>query len=243
MTGTELIAGALMDLGHLAPGESLSADDADLSLTRLNDWIDSLGVERLTMSYILRTTHTLTASTASYTIGSGGNINIQRPTYLTRAGIIIDTTADPLVEIPIDVLTDQEYQDIPIKAMESPLAVAVYYDHNWSAGLGRVYPYPIPNVNTTSLVVYTPQAATEFADLTTDYTFPPAWRRFYRLGLACELWQPFGQLGDIGVLRESFEQARAAVKRANYRIEEMPMDPAATGCPGGVYSIYSDSST
>jgi hypothetical protein len=240
MTGTTLITDALQLLGSQAPGESLTAVDGALALRRLNDWIDSLGLERQLMNYVLRTTKTLTPSTASYTIGTGGNISMVRPTYLDRAGMVVDTTATVPVEIPIQILTDQEYARETVKSLTSTLATSIYYDHNWSAGLGRIYVLPIPTVSTTQLVIYTPQAATEFADLTTDYTFPPGVRRFYRFGLACELWADYAQVADIGWLQAQRDEARAAVKRANVRLEEMPIDAALTGGPGGIYNIYSD---
>lgn len=240
MTGSDLITAALQQIGELGIGESVDADNGAIGLSRLNDWIDSLGNERQLMAYVLRTTKTLTASTASYSIGSGGSINIQRPQYLERAGLILDTTATVPVEIPVHILTDQEYAREPLKTLTSTLSTRIYYDHNWSAGLGLIYVLPIPTVNTTQLVLYTPQTTTEFADLTTNYTFSPGYRRFLRLGLMCELWADYGQIGNIEQMRIDRDAAGAAIKRVNTRLEEMAIDPALTGCPGGIYNIYSD---
>lgn len=226
VTASSLILDALTQLGKAAPGESLSKADGELGLSRLNDWIDSHGIERLTMSYTLRTVKALTAGTASYTIGSGGDVNIQRPQYLERAGVLLDNTATDPDEARIEVLPEQGYAEWRIKTL-SGTPSAVYYDHNWASGLGRVYPLPIPDVSTTSLVLYTPQAATQFADLTTVYTFPPAYRRFYRLGLARELRADYG-IPPSADLEQMFAEAQAAVKRANLRPIELHLDPALT---------------
>ena len=49
MTVLDLISDALSDLGQLQEGEAPSADAADVSLRRLNDWIDALKLEGLSI--------------------------------------------------------------------------------------------------------------------------------------------------------------------------------------------------
>ena len=61
MTVTELITGALQDLRVVQTGEVVSADDAALVLSRLNDWINTLATERLIVYTLTRTTWTLVA--------------------------------------------------------------------------------------------------------------------------------------------------------------------------------------
>lgn len=225
VTASSLGTTALQKLGVLASGETLSAADGAIVLDRLNAWLDSLGVERLTMHYTLRTSHTLGAGTASYTLGSGGTINIQRPTFLERAGLIQDTSATDPQEVPIRVLTDQDYAEWPFKTLQETFPSAVWYDHNWSAGLGRVYPLPIPSAAGTALVLYTPQQATAFADLTTSYTLPPAYQRFYTLGLARELPPDYGVTFPRD-LEDQYTEVRATLKIANLRPVALKVDPA-----------------
>lgn len=238
MTGLALISSALKAIGVLGAGETADSEDTTDGLLRLNDLLDALGTERQSMFYVLRTTKTLTASTTSYTIGSGGSINIVRPTIIERAGLIIDTTATTPVEIPIPVLTNQEYARDVIKTLTSALSTAIYYDHGWTAGLGIIYVLPIPTVSTTQLVLYTPQALTAFADLVTDYTFPPGYARFLRTNLALELAPEYGRPADPVLVQQAMD-SKADVKRSNHRIAEMAL-PAGLGDSGGIYNIYSD---
>ena len=59
MTVSELITAALQDLRVLQVGETASANDAAYGLNRLNDWIDSLATEGLTVYSRARTTWTI----------------------------------------------------------------------------------------------------------------------------------------------------------------------------------------
>lgn len=237
----DFITGAMTDLGVLAAEETASNEDAADVFTVLNMMADALGVERLTMYQIVRTVKTLTASTASYTIGTGGSINIVRPTWIDRAGIVIDNTASPPTEIPITVLTDQEYARWPQKALTNTQSQAVYYDHSWSAGLGLVYPLPIPTVSTTQLVLYAPSVAVaQFADQsTTDYTFPPGYARAIRKNLALEI-APMFKAEPSPLLMKQAEESKKAIKRANVRPVTLTIDPALSQSSGH-WSINTDS--
>lgn len=225
MTGTEFVTDALIDLGVIGPGDALDNAVAQTVLRKANDWIDSLGLEQLLVFVLLRTVHTLGSGTASYTIGTGGTINIVRPVEIEAAGLIIDTAADPLTEIPIDILTEQRWQAVRQKDLETPLTQAIYYDHASVAGLGRIYPWPIPNVGTTALVLYTPQALTGFADLSTDYHFARGYTHFLKTNVLREIASMFGQTLSIEQIAAA-RDARAKVKRVNIRPYEATVDPA-----------------
>lgn len=236
----DFITGAMKDLGVLAAGETASSEDADDAFTVLNQMADALGIERLTMYQVVRTTKVLTASTASYSIGTGGSINIVRPTWLDRAGLIIDNTASVPSEVPISVLDDEEYARWPQKTLTSTQSQAVYFDRAWSAGLGLIYPLPIPTVSTTTLVLYAPSVAVaQFADQsTTDYTFPPGYARAIRKNLALEI-APLFNADPHPLLIQQAEQSKAAVKRANVRPMTLAIDPALSG-NAGHWNINSD---
>ena len=227
MTGLALISGALTQLGVLAAGETLASADAVEGLERLNDWIDSLGTERLTIYKLLRTEKALASGTASYTLGSGGAINIVRPVWLQDAGLILDNTAAVPEERPITVLTDDTWARLPNKT-QSGIAESVYCNFDYAAGLALVSVYPVPDTATTTLVLYTPVALTEFADLTTDYTFPPGYRRFLRTNLALELAPEYGRALDPALIQQAIE-SKAQIKRANLRLSGLRLDRALIG--------------
>jgi len=226
MTARDIITATLRSIRVLGVGDPLPAEDANDALNRLNDWLDALALERLTMYYVLRTVKMLGSGVQSYSIGLGGDINIARPVHVENAAIIIDNGAPVPYEKPIDVWTDQRWQGCRIKTLQSTYPSAIYYDHNWQAGLARIYLWPIPvECGRTQLVLYTPVALLEFATLDTTYTFPPGYRRFIRTNFAQEIASEYGkQLSADQVM--AARQAKAQIKRGNVRPGELRVDAA-----------------
>jgi hypothetical protein len=236
MTARDLITQALRSVRALGIGDYLEAEDANDALLRLNDWLDSLALERLSIYYVTRTAQDLASNKPSYTIGPGGDINMVRPASIESVGLILDSNATPVYEKPIDIFTDQRWQSIRQKNLTSPYIQGIYYDHNWSPmaapplpatamPLGTIYVWPVPNIGSTRLVLYTPVALPEFATLDTDYTFPPGYRRFLRTNLMVELAPEYGKQITSDQFRMA-TQAKAVIKRANVRPAEARVDPA-----------------
>lgn len=228
-TATQIITRAMHRLGYLEATESPSAADVDACFEALNDWVDALAAERVTLFYTPRVEVDLTSGQGDYTIGTGGNINRARPMWIEAASIIPDDTAADPIEIPIAVLrTVAEFQRIAVKSTESGRPSVLYYNHRWNSGLGTITLYPVPNVSTARVVLYVPEAITEFADKTTNYTFPPAWRRFLVTNLAVEI-APILAATVSPELAAAAADAKAIVREANQRPVELTVDPALTG--------------
>jgi hypothetical protein len=226
MTARDIIIASLRSIRVLGIGDPLDSNDANDALNRLNDWLDSLALERLTMYYVTRTEKFLGDTIQSYTIGIGGDINIARPTHIESAGLIQDTTVPTPFEKPLDVWTDQRWQGCRQKTLESTYPTAIYYDHNWTAGLAKLYVWPIPIAcGITKLVLYTPVALLEFPTLDTDYTFPPGYRRFIRTNFAQEIASEYGKTLTADQTM-SARQSKAQIKRGNVRPVEARVDPA-----------------
>lgn len=233
-SANDFAAAALKLIGIIDPTESPSAEDGETAFDVLNDWIDYLATQRQTIYFLTRTAHTLVSGTTSYTIGSGGTINIVRPMEIDHAGLILNTADSIPTEVPIRVLTDDEYEHWPQKTFQSSLSLGVWYDHNWSSGLGRIYPLPIPNVGTTQLVLYTPTALTEFADQGTNYTFAPGYRRAIRYNLADELLVHYPGATPPANLSAKAAESLASVKRPNLRLSHVVIDPALSRRTGSL---------
>lgn len=189
VTARDLIQGALKMIGIVGQGVTMSGEQAVEGFRVLNDMMDGFKTQRLTAYHTPREVFSLLPNVASYTIGLTGDINTQRPMWISEAGLILDDTADPPIEVPIPVLNAQAWAQVRAKALTGNLVQAVYYDHAWSqaAGLGNIYVTPIPTVSTLDLVLYLPKMMDEFTSLSTVYTFPPGYRRMFRSNLAVEL--------------------------------------------------------
>jgi hypothetical protein len=244
MTVSDLITGALQDLRVLQVGEVVSSNDASFALERLNDWINALATEGLTVYTNTRTIWTLSTAT-SYTIGSGGAVNCARPTGpmdIVDIGFQ-DTSVSPTIEYNLGpVLTDDAWAGIAQKELTSVYPQAWYYNPTWTAGLGLLHPWPIPTSTTLQGVIYAPTPVSEFSAISETIALPPGYRRFLRTGLARELSSAF----DAALTQEmqiAAIESKADVKRANMRLSDMSSGVAGIlfGGAGPHYNIFSDS--
>lgn len=232
--GIDLVTLILKTVGTLRPGEEPSDEDATDGLELVNLMLDAWKTEALICYVETRVTHALTANDQTYTIGSGGNINRERPIFINRAGIIpVGTGAR---EIPIGVLSRQRWAErgqkgsgiITGQTHTSTYPYEMFYDRDWAAGLGQIVVLPMPTTAPT-LVLYALTPLSEFADLsTTDYTFPPGYRealhydgakRFVASGLG-KKW--------TALLEDLRNEALAKIQRVNAAddIPEREIDPA-----------------
>lgn len=236
-TANALIGRALQLIGVLASGESPSSDEGADGLIALNDMVAAWATEPLTIYAQARTTQALSASTAAYTIGTGAAISVARPLWVANAAII---PAGATNEIPIDVLTDDEWAQVLIKSQTSTFPTSVFYDYGFtSSGYGTITVWPIPTTAPT-LVLYLPTALTTFADLSTTYVFPPGYERMLRYNLAVELSPEYGRTLDP-VIAGIAATSKANVKRANERLDTLRVDAGLCSRGGsGSYNWRTD---
>ncbi|MEK9722044.1 MAG: hypothetical protein VW405_00990 [Rhodospirillaceae bacterium] len=217
MTIGDAITGALQDLGVLAAGEAPAAEDSSVALDRVNDWLDGLATEGLTVYTNARTTWALVNGTGSYTIGTGGDVNITRPTgpeAILNIGYQ-DTSQSPTQEYLLGrPLTEDAYAAITQKTFQSTYPTSWYYNPTYP--LGTLIAWPVPTSNTLQGVIYTPQPLSEYATLATALSLPPGYRRFIRTNLVVELGPTFNVQLSNEQQRLALE-AKANAKRANVR--------------------------
>jgi hypothetical protein len=232
-TVSDLCTAALQRLGVIAAGDIATADDLALALTRLNVLVDSWRTQRLFSYALVRTTLAITANDGVYTIGTGGDLNIGRPVFLERVRLI-DTSLDPDLEIPLTVLTDQQYAALPQKALTAAAPSHVYY--NPTHPLGTITLWPVPTGSTYQLVVYTPNVSAALA-LGDTLTVPPGYQLFYQENLALHLAADF-EREPSPVLLESARQSKADAMAVNFRPRDLTVLTPFTR--GGTYDINSD---
>lgn len=241
MTANDLIERSLKTIGVLASGETASGADASDAFTILNNMVDTWATQRLTIFTTARTAFNLTSSVQDYTIGTGGTFNIVRPLWIVAASIIPDrnASADQKVELPISAAMNiRQWQDVAIKGTTSTFPTEFFYDKNWTAGLATISVWPIPRNSDCQLVLYTPTALSQFADRTTNYTFPPGYEEAMRYQLALRLAPEFGrQLPPEVVLLA--DETLGNVKRTNVNDEELSTDVALMA-HGGRYDWRTD---
>src|SRR5690242_4868337 len=124
-TARSIITDACRELNVIGEGETLSADLAALGLGRLQRQLDSWAAQRLTIAVQTRVTFTLPSGVNTRTIGTGGNIAVVRPMFITACNYIIPGT-NPGVETPMGEMDDDSYAALSIKDLTSPLPQEFY---------------------------------------------------------------------------------------------------------------------
>lgn len=239
-TANALIRAAMIDLGAIAAGHALNAGEGADHLATLNRLIDAAGLEPGLLHKLVRTLKTLANGTASYTIGAGADISIQRPSKFEHAGLITNTGDTYPSEIEIAILSDVEYFAWDQKTLLGASPSAVWYDRGFAAatGYGIVYPLPIPNVGTTQLVLYTLGGqVSQFADLTTNYKLQEGVARFLQKNLALEIAPGYPQCVVSQELRNQGAHSRRVLKRARVVDTKRSNSPMLTG--GGTFDMNS----
>lgn len=228
LTVAQLFSLAMKRVNILQAGEDPTADDLADALLYANNWIDSLAIEKLTIPFVLRTTWTILSGQASYTVGTGGNINVAKPVFVDHVNYI-DASLSPAVERKLDFLTDDAYAAIPIKTLTNPLPTFYYWNPTYAAGLGTLHFWLVPTSSVLTGVLYAPSAVAQFVNTTDTIVLPPGYQFFMQENLAVQFGSTFRENLPIDPeLKQSAKESKAAIKRANTRLIEMSIDPALT---------------
>ena len=210
MTGLELIERSLRTIGVLASGETASAAEGADGLVALNDMVDQWSTEKLAVFSVARQTFSLTLNQQTYTMGTGGNFNVARPARIERASIIQLSNPSLPLELKIDILSEQQWQRIPVKGIASSLPKVVYIDDAFP--LRNLSYWSIPNV-AVDTALYTWTAISAFT-LAVDQTFPPGYAKALRYNLALDLAPEYGAVVSPTVLAQAID-SKAKIKSHN----------------------------
>jgi hypothetical protein len=240
VTYRDLIQASLQDLQIIGAGDLMSADDAQLGLDRLNDWIDALALEGLTMPSIVRATWPLAPGTASYAVGVGAVVNVPTPVSPQDIADIgyYDATLPTPVEILFGgVLTTAAYVALAQKTLTQTQPTAFWYDPTVTP-TGTLWVFPIPTAATLRGVIYAPGTLAEV--LQTDVVALPAgYRRCLRSNLTVELAAAFEKPVPPSILRIASDSLMR-IKAANLRMTDLGMGAAVPSVVLRGYDIRTD---
>jgi len=231
---------ALMEIGVLAPGESLSNAQGATGLSWIIRMIDAWGADFLTFAYQLRTTFTLTSGSSSVSVGPGQTVNIPRPMRINTVNYLIPATS-PGVEVPIGLMDQDAYANLSIKSQSSAYPIQAFYQVDMVDAFGTLFFWPEVSQDLT-IALYTPQAVAVPTSLDTDIIGPPGYLQALHYQLAVQLCTPFG-VQPPPALATLATEAFATMKRPNEKPGLLGTDPALIPSLGGGYNILSDQMT
>jgi hypothetical protein len=234
-TVADLITGSLQDLGSIAAGETPSAEDAAFGLSRLNSLLEQWATESLTAFKQVRSTWNIVSGDGSYSVGSGGNVNIARPAANHIEAVCYqDTATSPTQEYPLEGLTDDAWSRIPQKDLTSETPTCWNYGPTYP--LGTLDLWPIPTSTTLQGVIYVRTAVASFSLVTDSVSLPPGYERALRTNLALEMAPAF-QVQPNPLLVRAAQESLAALKRANWVMTDLSTDEFGAGVR---YNILTD---
>lgn len=240
MKAQDLIESSLRLINVQASGETpLGAESVD-GLAVLNDMLDGWTAQSLMIYHILRngasdsvTTFPLVPSQDSYTIGTSGSpdFNVARPSKIEQINLeYIANVASP-IEIEMEVMNFRRWSQIRLKNTTSTIPRYVWDEDDFPNRTLTLWPVPSEIHN---LIVYSWEALTSFASLTTNNTFPPGYDEALRYNLALRLAPEYGVPVSKDVHRIAMTSLNT-VRRMNVKV---PMLTIPRSIPTGRGSNY-----
>ena len=226
-TAQDVILGALKKVGAYSSGDVLSNEDANDCLDILNGLLDQLSTEKLAVYSTVETVFTMNPGQSSYTVGIGGNINIERPLRIVEAYSRITTSNSP-VDFPCDIWSLANYSNIGLKRQPGPWPKILYYQPTYP--LANLIFWPVPNAVAefhmwSEIVLST-------LTLTQQLNLPRGYYLFLTYRLAELLAPEYGFAVPPDVARLA-KQMTKNIKSLNMRpMEEAPVDGAIVASHG-----------
>lgn len=221
-----IITDAMADLGALAIEETPTNAEAASGLRALNNLVETWNNESLMIYNVFPQTFAYVSNQQSYTMGTGGNFNADRPVKIERAlnrtGIGQNQT-----DYPIYVTNNaDEYSSIITKQITTTLPVVLYY--NGDSPLQTLFFWPVPIDTTYAPVLWVWGMVTSFANMSDDVELPPGYRRALQKNLAIELSPAYGREPSTSLMKQAIE-SKSQLKRINHTVNTLAMP---TGIPG-----------
>ena len=238
LTPQDLINRALRRITVLGESQTASSAQSNDAFNDLNALLDQWQAESLMIPDVSRDTWTITSGTATYTVGSGGDVNIVRPVYIDHINFI-DTSQSPNLELQLQPLTEDAWSKVPQKSLTSTYPTMWYYSATYP--LGTLTFWPVPTSTTLSGAIYSGTAVAQFTGLTQSLSLPPIYQRLIITNLAVELMAEYGiQPTAVGLLLQHAADSKARAKTMNFKMMDASLDAAVL--PGDAtsfrYNIY-----
>ncbi|MCE5309630.1 MAG: hypothetical protein LLG20_18505 [Acidobacteriales bacterium] len=138
-TVQQLITSAFRDIGAIGSGDTPSTEESNDALVKLNQFLASWSAQGLPVYQITRSTVALTGA-ASYSLNG-----VARPVKIKAASVV--STA--VIDVPVPILTAQQWATIQDKAGTAAFAEGLYYEHGYP--LAKIHLAPKVTAGTLNL--------------------------------------------------------------------------------------------
>lgn len=215
-TGLDLVTGAARLLGVVRKGEALDADEANDGLISLNEMLDSWSNNSLLIYAKTLESFTFASSATSYLIGSGQTFNTIRPMKIIHASIRSNG-----VDYDLEIVSDEEFESIPVKSTQGSPSGCVAYNNAYPYGTLRFY--TLPAVGDILRLLSEKPLANLTLSATVD--LPPGAKKAIRSNLALDLGAEYGVEPSPLVVKMATESL-GLLKLASAKNQSMPYLPS-----------------
>lgn len=205
-TAADIINDALASLGVIEEGQTGNSAQLAKGLEKLNDLIDSLNADKLTLFQEYEEIFTLT-SASQYTIGASQTFNTTRPERLISALFKQTSTS---TRFPIQIATKEEWDSIGYLTTTG-FPEVLWYDEAYPTGTINIWPQ-----YSGFLVLTSMRQITEFVTTATTFSLPPGYRKMLKTNLAVDL-APAVQSQIPPSIQEAAKKSLGSVKRKNIK--------------------------
>lgn len=203
---------------------SFTSNETTYHLSRLNSMLDSWTNERLMIFQLSQTSFGLTTGKGDYTIGSGGNFNMTRPTRLVDPCFIRDTDVN---DSPLQIIDMVAYGRIVQKTADGSYPIYVAYDFSYSAtSTANIYFWHEPSANLTTFI-NTLQPLNTFSTVSVTLQLPPGYQDAIEANYAMR--SAIGVIPVSNDLRDLARTTKAAIKSNNMTHPIMRLDDGVAG--------------
>lgn len=222
-TVRDIIKDALYECGAQAVGDALRSEDAAFAMRTLNRLLSSWNADYGMIYSMNRIEFSLIGGQQKYTIGTGGDFNMDRPARIDMASILIGGTTP---EVGCKILSDEEWRNIAVKSTTSTIPTMVWFSGN--VPYQEAYLWPIPADSTCKIVLYCWGKTSAYTDLNDTVAFPDGYEEAIVTNLAMHLCSSWG-INPSPVLVERASKSKSVLLSLNSEPPRMYCDGAILG--------------
>lgn len=198
ITVRKIIEGSFKLLGIMSDGSTLTAAEYDDALDTFNDLVQAWNLENLLVYSTNRDTFPFVSGQQTYTLGTGGNFNMPRPTRIERASISYNIS--PSVEIPLKLIDVESWQNIAVKETQGTFPLYLYINNGYPYTELNFWPVP---TGPSQVILYTWHQLDIAANLDTVLSLPQGYNRALKYNLAMEIASMFDKVPTAIVQRNA----------------------------------------
>lgn len=236
VTVGDLITLALQDSGVVGQGQTPSAFDMFNAYRRLNFMVAQWNRKRWLIYHLIDASFTSTGA-LSYTVGLGGDFNINRPDRLEFAFFrqLVNTGVNQ-IDYPLQIIESREdYDRIALKTMGTWPSL-IFYDSAFP--LGSIFVWPVPQASLYQIHLTLKETISAFTSVSQTINLPPEYEAAIHYNLCARLRPAYQMDPDPSITALALESLNV-MRGANAQISSMRL-PNAVVQRRYAYNVFSD---